>query len=120
MKCKALILAWCLVLLPTVAGAQQLAWRDGYIDWRGKAFKPDWRAFMADDGTHFVVDMKSIAPVGNSMRVFAYLVGGDEFDLNRLISFTFDCEGRAVDIASKVSLDQLRAPTKQARELACH
>ena len=86
-----------------------------------KFLQADWRALKTDDGTNFVVDMKSVAPISSSMRVVACVIGGDEFDPNSLISFTFDCKGAVVDIASKVSSDwTMRHLVKQARDLACH
>ena len=121
MDCKALITAGTALLLSQAAAAEPLQWRDGYVDARGNSFKADWRALKTDDGTSFVVDMKSVAPVGSSMRVVAYVIGGDKFDPNSLISFTFDCKGAVVDIASKVSSDwTMRHLVKQARDLACH
>jgi hypothetical protein len=90
------------------------------VDWRGKLFKPDWQTFKADDGTAFVVDMKSIGHVGSgNMRLVAYLFDQkDDFNPGNLISFTFDCKG-AFDVASKVSLDRIRPLQKQAHDLAC-
>jgi hypothetical protein len=118
--CKALMIAGAALLLPPPAAAEPLQWRDGYVDAKGKSFKADWRSLKTDDGTDFVVDMKSVAPVDSSMRVVAYVVGGEEFDPNSLISFTFDCKGAVVDIASKVSFDWImRHLVKQARDLAC-
>jgi hypothetical protein len=132
MKSKALVLACGLTLMPLIATAQSpdiakpprpaepLRWRDGYVDWRGKFFKPDWQTFKIDDGTGFVVDMKSIGRVGSgSMRVVAYLVEEDDFNPSNLISFTFDCKG-AFDVASKASMDRIRPVLKQVRGLACH
>jgi hypothetical protein len=136
MKSKVLMLACGLYLMPLMATAQSpggdaatpapsrpaepLRWRDGYVDWRGKFFKPDWQIFKAGDGTAFVVDMKSIGHVGSgSMRVVAYLVEEDDFNPSNLISFTFDCKG-AFDVASKASMDRIRPVLKQVRSLACH
>jgi len=132
MKSKVLMLACGLYLMLLMAAAQSpdiakppqpaepLRWRDGYVDWRGKFFKPDWQAFKADDGTAFVVDMKSIGQVGSgSMRVVAYRAEEDDFNPSNLISLTFDCKG-AFDVASKASMDRIRPVLKQVRSLACH
>jgi hypothetical protein len=62
---------------------------------RKKIFEPDWRMFKVENGATFAVDRKSIvniSPNGLVVRVVAYLVEGDDFDPNDLITFAFDCK----------------------------
>ena len=122
MKSKALMLACGLLLMPFMATAEPLRWRDGYMDLRGNFFKADWRTFKADSGTTFAVDMRSIAHIGSSggnVKVVAYLTEGDDFDPNNLISFAFDCKG-VIEIVSNASIARVRPVEEQVRELACH
>jgi hypothetical protein len=139
MKSKMLMLAFGLLLMPIAANGQSpdadlagptpfhaaepLRWRDGYINWRGrKIFEPDWRTFKTDNGATFVVDMKSIVNIGHNglvVRVFAYLVEGDDFDPNDLITFAFDCKD-FVEVVTNAAVERVRSVEKQVRELACH
>jgi hypothetical protein len=139
MESKMLTLACGLLLMPIMANARSpdadiagptafrvtepLRWRDGYINWRGrKIFEPDWRTFKADNGTTFVVDMKSIANIGHNgllVRAVAYLVEGEDFDPNDLITFAFNCKD-FVEVATNTNSERVRSVEKQVRELACH
>ena len=110
MKSKALMLACGLLLMPLMATAEPLRWRDG------------WRTFKADNGTTFAVDMRSIAHIGSnggSVKVVAYLTEGGDFDPNNLISFAFDCKG-VIEIVSNASIARTRPVEEQVHELACH
>jgi hypothetical protein len=139
MKAKMLVLACGLLLMPTIANgqaseagvagptpfraAEPARWRDGYINWRGrKIFEPDWSSFKADNGATFVVDMKSIVNMsrgGLLIRVVAYLVEGDDFDANNLITFAFNCKD-FVEVVTNATVERVQSVQKQARELACH
>jgi hypothetical protein len=139
MKSKTLVLALGLLLMPIMASgqspdagivaatpspaAQPARWRDGYIDWRGrKIIEPDWRMFKAENGAAFVVDMKSIvniSPDGLVVRVVAYLVEGDGFDPNGLITFAFDCKN-SVEVVTRAPSERVRPVEARAKELACH
>ena len=140
MKSKTLMLALGVLLMPIMANgqspdagivgptpfpvaAQPARWRDGYINWRGrKIFEPDWRMFKAENGATFVVDMKSIvniSPNGLVVRVVAYLVEGDDFNPNGLITFAFDCKN-FVEVVTKASSERVRPVQERVKELACH
>jgi hypothetical protein len=133
------VLALGLLLMPFVANGQSrdaeivaprpfrdgasTRWRDGYINWRGrKILEPDWRTVKTENGASFVVDMKSIvniSPNGLVVRLVAYLVDGDDFDPNNLITFSFDCK-EFVEVVTNAPLERVRPVEEQAKELACH
>jgi len=139
MKSKTLVLALGLLLMPMMANgqspdagivapppspaAQPARWRDGYTDWRGrKIFEPDWRTFKTENGAIFAVDMKSIvniSPNGLVVRAVAYLVEGDDFDPNGLMTFAFDCE-KFVEVVTRASSERVRPVQERVKELACH
>jgi len=140
MKSKTLVLALGVLLMPIMANgqspdagivgptpfpvaAQPARWRDGYINWRGrKIFEPDWRMFKGENGAIFVVDMKSIvnvSPNGLVVRVVAYLVEGDVFDPNDLITFACDCKN-FVEVVTKAPSERVRPVQERVKELACH
>jgi hypothetical protein len=141
MKNEALVLAIGLLLMPVVANgqsregeiagpkptqdaAQCSRWRDCYINSRGrKILEPDWQMFRAENGTVFAVNMKSIANISlNSsvVRLVAYLVDGDDFDSNNLITFAFDCKEQFAESVTKASPERVRQVGEQAKKLACH
>ncbi|MBO4226762.1 hypothetical protein [Bradyrhizobium neotropicale] len=109
-----------LLLLSHTKAAEPLKWRNGYIDRWGKPRTPEWRPIKTENAANFVVDLKSVSPVGSSMRVVAYLVQDDEFDPHNLITLTIDCEARVTDVASNVRLEALTSVIEEARVLACH
>ena len=66
--------------------------------------------FKAENGATFVVDMKSIvniSPNGFVVRVVAYLVEGDDFNPNGLITFAFDCKN-FVEVVTKASSERVQ------------
>jgi hypothetical protein len=133
------VLAFGLLLMPNMAtgqspdveivgptpfrGAEPAPWRDSYIGSRGrKIFDPDWRTFKADNGATFAVDMKSIVNISHDgvlVRAVAYLVEGDNFDANNLITFAFNCRD-FVEVDTRATLERVRSVQKQVRRLACH
>ena len=103
--------------------AEPAKWRDGYINWRGrKIIEPDWRTFKAENGATFVVDMKSIVNISSDgllVRVVAYLVEGDDFDPNDLMTFAFNCKD-FVEVVTNVPIERVQPVQELVRRLACH
>ena len=78
--------------------------------------------FKVENGATFVVDMKSIknvSPNGLAVRAVAYLVKGDDFDPENLITFAFNCKD-FVEVVTKVSDEQVRPVQERVKQLACH
>ena len=78
--------------------------------------------FKGENGAIFVVDMKSIvnvSPNGLVVRVVAYLVEGDVFDPNDLITLAFDCKN-FVEVVTKAPSERVRPVQERVKELACH
>ena len=76
--------------------------------------------FKAENGATFVVDMKSIvnvSPNGLVVRVVAYLVEGDDFNPNDLITLAFDCKN-FVEVVTKASSERVRPVQERVKELA--
>jgi hypothetical protein len=97
-------------------------WRDGYINWRGtKIVAPDWKPFEVDGGATFVIDMKSLTNIGDKdrlVRAVAYLVEGDEFNPNNLITFSFNCKD-FISVVTFATVEQVRSVQKKVIELGC-
>ena len=123
MKNKALILASGLSLLLFIATVEPLRWPNAYVDWRGKLHRPDWRSFNADDGTSFLVDIKSIktlkAPGGDITMLVAYRGDVSDFEPEQLIQYAVDCKVNFVEVVSRISLEQMRRMNKKLNELGC-
>ena len=66
--------------------------------------------------------MKSIVNISSDgllVRVVAYLVEGDDFDPNDLITFAFNCKD-FVEVVTNVPIERVQPVQELVRRLACH
>ena len=76
----------------------------------------------ADNGATFAVDRRSIRnidPSGLVVIAVAYFVEGDDFNLNNLISFAFNCKD-FTEVVTNGPPERVQLVEKQVRSLACH
>jgi hypothetical protein len=92
-----------------------LLWRDGYINWRGKLVKPNWRVMSAGDGTQFAINLGPKA----AHFATAYIIDGDAFNRNNLFEFHFDCVGKVSEVVSNMDLKRAQIVEARVRQLVC-
>jgi hypothetical protein len=125
MKIRTRIVVFVLAVMPLDVWAQssdrktsepsQLLWREGYINWRGKLVKPNWRVLSADDGTKFAIDLGSKP----ARFATAYIIDGDAFNRNNLLEFHFDCVGKIFEMVTNMDLKRAQIVEARVRQLVC-
>lgn len=95
--------------------ASPLLWRDGYINWRGKLVKPDWRVTTADDGTKFAIDLGKKP----AQYAAAYIIDGEAFNKSNLFELHFDCAARVFEVVTNMDLKRAQIVAATVRRLVC-